>query len=50
MYIKKYEMGESYSVYDVEDKCPVISLAKPERMRTIGRHMFVNCSPVAQSV
>jgi len=30
-------MGESYSTYDAEDKCPVISLGKPERMRTIGR-------------
>ena len=36
-YIKKYEMGESYSTYDAEDKCPVISLGKPERMRTIRR-------------
>jgi len=34
-YIKKYEIGESYSMHDIEDKYPVISLRKPERMRKL---------------
>jgi len=36
-YIKKYEKGESCCMCDVEDRCPVISLGKPERVRTTGR-------------
>jgi hypothetical protein len=34
-YIKKYEIGESYSMYDIEEKCLVILFGKPERMRKL---------------